>query len=147
MVDTSALLALLQNEEQAPALRKALSEDLVRLISTVSVLEASCVVGSRRGPAATVLLTPWLKPRANPSYLWATISPRRTSTLFATRKEVENDHGRGRRGGRPDVSTNRPAAPRSIPYPQQDLWESTHSLCIDLFEKSNPISMASCRCR
>ena len=52
VVDTSALLALLQNEEQAPALRKAFTEDPVRLISTVSVLEASCVLGTRRGPAA-----------------------------------------------------------------------------------------------
>jgi ribonuclease VapC len=52
VVDTSALVAMLENEEQAPALRKALSEDSIRLISTVSVLEASCVVGSRRGPAA-----------------------------------------------------------------------------------------------
>jgi ribonuclease VapC len=50
VIDTSALLALLQDEPSAPALRLALAEDPVRLISTVSVLEATCVLCARRGP-------------------------------------------------------------------------------------------------
>ena len=54
VIDTSALLALLQNEDTAAVLRLAVSEDPIRLISTVSVLEATCVLGARRGPAAVV---------------------------------------------------------------------------------------------
>ena len=57
MIDTSALLAVLQDEELAPALRVALSVDSVRLISTVSALEATCVMGARRGPTAVLELT------------------------------------------------------------------------------------------
>jgi ribonuclease VapC len=50
VIDTSALLALLQNEPGAPALRKVLAADNVRLISAMSVLEATCVLVARRGP-------------------------------------------------------------------------------------------------
>jgi len=50
VVDTSALLALLQDEAPGPALRLALANDPVRLMSTVSVLEATCVLTARRGP-------------------------------------------------------------------------------------------------
>jgi ribonuclease VapC len=54
VIDTSAVLALMQDEEPAEALRAALSNAAVRLISVASVLEATCVLGSRRGPAAVL---------------------------------------------------------------------------------------------
>lgn len=57
VIDTSALVALLEEEETASGLRSALAADDVRLISTVSVLEATCVLGARRGPAAVLELT------------------------------------------------------------------------------------------
>jgi ribonuclease VapC len=57
VIDTSALVALLEEEETASGLRSALGADGVRLISTVSVLEATCVLGARRGPAAVLELT------------------------------------------------------------------------------------------
>jgi len=60
VIDTSALLAVLQEEASAPALRVALSEDSDRLISTVSVLEATCVLGARRGPVAVLELSLFL---------------------------------------------------------------------------------------
>jgi ribonuclease VapC len=60
VVDTSALLALLQEEPDAPALRHALAADPLRLISTVSVLEATCVLAARRGPSAVSELSLFL---------------------------------------------------------------------------------------
>ena len=56
MIDTSALVAMFENEAPAELLRTALVRDAIRLISTVSVLEATCVLGSRRGPAAVLEL-------------------------------------------------------------------------------------------
>ena len=47
---------MLEEEETASDLRSALASDDVRLISTVSVLEATCVLGARRGPAAILEL-------------------------------------------------------------------------------------------
>jgi ribonuclease VapC len=52
VIDASALVSLLENEDSAPVLRVAVGADLVRLISTVSVLEATCVLSARRGPLA-----------------------------------------------------------------------------------------------
>lgn len=60
VIDTSALVALLEDEATAPALRMALSGDPARLISTVSVLEATCVLGARRGPGAVLELSLFL---------------------------------------------------------------------------------------
>jgi ribonuclease VapC len=57
VIDTSAVVALLQDEVPAAELRLALSKDPVRLISTVSALEATCVLGSRRGAGAVVELS------------------------------------------------------------------------------------------
>jgi ribonuclease VapC len=57
VIDTSALVALLEEEETASGLRSALAADDVRLISTVSVLEATCVLGARRGPGAVLEIT------------------------------------------------------------------------------------------
>ena len=60
VIDTSALLALLQDEAPAPALRLAVANDPVRLMSTVSVLEATCVLTARRGPQALPALAVFL---------------------------------------------------------------------------------------
>ena len=60
VIDTSALVALLEDETAAPMLRQALSGDATRLISTVSVLEATCVLGARRGPGAVLELSLFL---------------------------------------------------------------------------------------
>ncbi len=60
VIDTSALLALLQNEDSAPDLRAAVSQDPIRLISTVSVLEATCALVARRGTGALVELSLFL---------------------------------------------------------------------------------------
>ena len=55
VIDTSALVALLEEEETASGLRLALAADDVRLISTVSVLVGTGVLGARSGPASYVL--------------------------------------------------------------------------------------------
>jgi ribonuclease VapC len=60
VIDTSALVALLEDESEAPVLRQALSGDATRLISTVSLLEATCVLGARRGPGAVLELSLFL---------------------------------------------------------------------------------------
>jgi ribonuclease VapC len=60
VIDTSALVALLEDEATAPLLRTALSGDPIRWISTVSVLEATCVLGGRRGTDAVLELSLFL---------------------------------------------------------------------------------------
>ena len=60
MIDTSALVALLLDEPEASLLRAAMAGDSVRLVSTVSVLEATCVLTSRIGPAAVFELAAFL---------------------------------------------------------------------------------------
>jgi ribonuclease VapC len=60
VIDTSALVALLEDEARAPALRTALSSDPTRWISAVSVLEATCVLGARRGAGAVLELSLFL---------------------------------------------------------------------------------------
>ena len=60
VIDTSALVALMEDEAVAPALRTALSSDPTRWISTVSVLEATCVLGDRRGTGAVLELSLFL---------------------------------------------------------------------------------------
>lgn len=61
VIDTSALLSILLDEETAPRLRVAMSSDPVRLMSTVSVLEATCVISARLGPMAVSELTLFLR--------------------------------------------------------------------------------------
>lgn len=51
MVDSSVLIAILENEPEAPRLIEALINDPVRLISAVSVVETSIVILNRRGEA------------------------------------------------------------------------------------------------
>jgi ribonuclease VapC len=60
VIDTSALLAILFDESMAPRLRAAMSFDPVRLMSTMSVLEATCVISARLGPVAVSELTLFL---------------------------------------------------------------------------------------
>lgn len=51
VLDTSALLAILGDEPEAPAFEAAVERDPVRLLSAASLLEAAIVVESRWGPA------------------------------------------------------------------------------------------------
>ncbi len=50
VIDTSALLAILQEESEAPALAAAIAADPRRLVSAASVVEAGIVVEARYGP-------------------------------------------------------------------------------------------------
>lgn len=52
VIDTSALLSLLQDEDEAEAFRVALEDDETRLISAATVLEASLVLETRFGGIA-----------------------------------------------------------------------------------------------
>ena len=56
IIDTSAVIAILQNEPEAASLLAALAADASRQMSTASYLEASIVIGDRRGPAGVVEL-------------------------------------------------------------------------------------------
>lgn len=53
VIDTSALVAVLQDEPDAEDLRIAIGEQPVRLVSAATVIEASMVLESRFGEAAT----------------------------------------------------------------------------------------------
>jgi ribonuclease VapC len=55
-IDTSALVAVLLNEGPAGALKKALIGDSIRLISAMTLIEVSCVLGARRGSMALMEL-------------------------------------------------------------------------------------------
>lgn len=56
VVDTSALIAILLNESDADILSATLAASFPRIISTVSVLEASIVMESKKGEAGLALL-------------------------------------------------------------------------------------------
>jgi ribonuclease VapC len=51
VLDTSALLAVLLNEADAPAFRLAIEADPVRLLSAASLVEAAIVIEARVGEA------------------------------------------------------------------------------------------------
>jgi len=51
VIDTSALLAILQDEPVAPAVEAAIEDDPVRLMAAPSALEAAIVIESRFGEA------------------------------------------------------------------------------------------------
>ena len=51
VLDTSALLAILLSEPEAPAFADAITADPVRLLSAASLLEAAVVIESRFGEA------------------------------------------------------------------------------------------------
>lgn len=51
VLDTSALLALLLDEPEADAFRVAVEDDLTRLVSAATLLEAALVIEARKGEA------------------------------------------------------------------------------------------------
>lgn len=51
VIDTSALVAILRNEPEAPEFESAIERDPVRLLSAGSLLEASVVIEARHGDA------------------------------------------------------------------------------------------------
>jgi ribonuclease VapC len=61
VIDTSAIIAILLEEPEAPYLMQAIVLDKVRLISTFSVLEASFVIASRKGDAGLQQLKQFLE--------------------------------------------------------------------------------------
>ena len=52
VIDSSALIAILETEPEAEQLAEAIEQDQVRLISAASVLETSIVIENRRGEGA-----------------------------------------------------------------------------------------------
>ena len=61
VIDTSAIVAILFEEPEAPYLMQAIALDKVRFISTFSVLEASFVISSRKGDAGLQQLKQFLE--------------------------------------------------------------------------------------
>jgi ribonuclease VapC len=51
VIDSSAVLAILFQEPEAELFASAISDDPMRLMSTVSLLEAAIVMEARKGPA------------------------------------------------------------------------------------------------
>lgn len=60
VVDTSAVMAILQGEDEAEAFAAAMEADPVRLISAVSVLEAGMLVEARKREAGALELDNFL---------------------------------------------------------------------------------------
>ena len=60
VIDASAIVAILRNEPEADALRKAIVADLVRLVPATCVLEARMVLVSRRGEHVIAEIDLWL---------------------------------------------------------------------------------------
>lgn len=60
VVDTSAVMAILQREEEAETFAAAIEADPVRLISAVSVLEAGMLVEARKREAGALELDNFL---------------------------------------------------------------------------------------
>jgi ribonuclease VapC len=60
VIDTSAIVAILRNEPDAPRLERALVADRIRLVPATCVLEARMVLGSRRGEHALAEIDLWL---------------------------------------------------------------------------------------
>ena len=50
VIDTSAIIAILLAEPEAPAFARAIARDPKRLMSAVSALEAGLVIQARKGP-------------------------------------------------------------------------------------------------
>jgi ribonuclease VapC len=60
VIDTSAIVAILQNEPEAAKLEEALVSDPIRLVPATCVLEARMVLVSRRGEHALAEIDLWL---------------------------------------------------------------------------------------
>ena len=52
VIDSSAIVAILTGEKEALEFSQAIEQDHVRLLSAVSALEISLVMGHRKGPAS-----------------------------------------------------------------------------------------------
>ena len=61
VVDTSALIAVLNEEMEATAFLEKMEIDTLRLISAVSVLEAGIIVHSRKGDEGVAALDAFLR--------------------------------------------------------------------------------------
>ena len=61
VIDTSAMVAILRNESQAEALRRAIVADTVRLVPATCVFEARMALVSRHGEHALAEIDLWLK--------------------------------------------------------------------------------------
>ncbi len=61
MIDSSVLIAILENEPEAARLIEAIADDPVHLISAVSVVETSIVILNRRGEAGVAELDAFLQ--------------------------------------------------------------------------------------
>lgn len=61
MIDSSVLIAILENEPEGAQLVDAITNDPVRLISAVSLVETSIVVLNRRGEAGVAELDTFLQ--------------------------------------------------------------------------------------
>ena len=61
MIDSSVLIAILENEPEAERLIEAITHDSVRLISAVSIVETSIVILNRRGEAGLAELDSFLQ--------------------------------------------------------------------------------------
>lgn len=51
VIDTSALIAILQQEAEAESYVSAIQQETIRLLSAVSALEAAIVIEARKGPS------------------------------------------------------------------------------------------------
>ena len=60
VIDTSAIVAILQNEPEAAALERTMVASPIRLVAATCVLEARMVLVSRRGEHALAELDLWL---------------------------------------------------------------------------------------
>lgn len=56
VIDTSALIAILESETEAEQLAEAIEQDTTRLISAVSIVEATLVIENRRGKEGGIAL-------------------------------------------------------------------------------------------
>jgi ribonuclease VapC len=60
VIDTSAIVAIAQNEPEAAVFEQSIADDPVRLISAATLLEAAMVIEARLGEAGGSELDLWL---------------------------------------------------------------------------------------
>lgn len=60
VLDMSAIVAILRNEPEAPALERSIARDPIRLVPATCVLEARMVMVARRGEHALAEIDLWL---------------------------------------------------------------------------------------
>jgi ribonuclease VapC len=64
VIDTSAIVAILQNEPERPRFVRLIAADEVRLLSAVSRVECTCVIEGRKGEAGRADLELFLREAA-----------------------------------------------------------------------------------